>query len=244
MSVWRAAEFTVGTLRRLGFKDICLIGGAACNLYGNDREPMDVDVIILNWSSARDRKTIKRHQEAIKQRLVGASKRFYLVDSQTRGAQYQVLWYHPLGEGSNRRLAAVKIDILLPGITEIPAFDPSRIRYSTQLRLPVAPLSLVLLHKLQGWFIRSHSPNTYQYEKHWKDSFDVARLVPIAAKEGVKITDPALSNTLVEKAREWVDHYVMKYPEFRTAGHWRKIGFGDTGSGGSAKDLSSHPTSS
>ena len=39
MSVWRAAKFTIRTLRRLGLKDVCLIGGAACNLYGNDREP-------------------------------------------------------------------------------------------------------------------------------------------------------------------------------------------------------------
>ena len=32
MSVWRAAEFTIRTLRRLGLlTHVCLIGGAACN---------------------------------------------------------------------------------------------------------------------------------------------------------------------------------------------------------------------
>lgn len=162
----------------------------------------------------------------IKQRLVKASPRFYLVDSTNRSAGYQVLWYHPAGQGSTRRPAAVKIDILLPGVTELLEFDPSRIEYCRQL--PIAPLSLVLLHKLQGWFIRSHSQERHQYEKHWKDIFDVARLLPIAVKGGAKTTDPALSSILVEKAGEWVHQFIIQYPEFHTARHWRKIGFSTT----------------
>lgn len=160
-----------------------------------------------------------------------ASSRFYLVDSQTPGATYQVLWYHPFGGGSNRRPAAIKIDILLPGVTRIPNFDPSMIEYSIEDQLPIAPLSLVLLHKLQGWYIRSRSRKPYEYEKHWKDILDVAQLVRIAARDGVKTTDPALSNKLVEKAGQWVHHFIVQYPEVPTKRHWRKIGF-STASGG------------
>jgi hypothetical protein len=157
--------------------------------------------------------------------LAEASPRFYLIDSRKPGATYKVLWYHPHGQGSNRRPAAVKIDILLPGVISIPEFNPSRIKSRNEYQLPIAPLSLVLLHKLQGWFIRSHSREPYQYEKHWKDIFDVARLLPIATREGVKVTDSVLPKKLVKKAGKWVNDFIMKYPELSTASHWREMGF-------------------
>jgi len=97
----------------------------------------DVDIIILNYRNATGQKSIKECQEMIKQRLVEASSRFYLVGSQKPGATYQILWYHPSGRGNNRRPAAVKIDILLPGVTRIPKFNPSMIEYSIEDRLPI-----------------------------------------------------------------------------------------------------------
>ena len=171
-----------------------------------------------------DRKSVEQYQAEIQQRLVEASSRFYLVDSKTPDASYQVLWYCPPASRSNTHPAAVKIDILLPGATRIHSFNPSRINYGTE-DLPVAPLSLVLLHKLQGWSIHLRSQQSHRHEKHHQDSLDVAQLVPIAARRGVKATDPALSSELVEKAARWVNRFIMKYPEFRTTRHWRKIGF-------------------
>jgi hypothetical protein len=39
MAVWDAAEATIKTLREVGLKDACFIGGLAAKLYGNNREP-------------------------------------------------------------------------------------------------------------------------------------------------------------------------------------------------------------
>ncbi len=39
VSVWSAAEATLGTLRELGMRKVCFIGSLAAKLYGNDREP-------------------------------------------------------------------------------------------------------------------------------------------------------------------------------------------------------------
>ena len=63
------------------------------------------------------------------------------VDAKTLGGNWKVLWYHPYGEGSTRRPGAVKVDILLPGIMELPSFDPGWIDYNNEERLPAAPFS-------------------------------------------------------------------------------------------------------
>jgi hypothetical protein len=157
--------------------------------------------------------------------VVWASSSFYLVDSQTPGATYKVLWYHPHGEGSNKRRGAVKVDILLPGTMDLPALNRSRIDFSNHRQLPTAPLSLVLLHKLRGWSDRIRSTKTYYYRRHPKDALDVAQLLPIAASSSVNITDPVLPCKLVKKARRWVNLYVKIYPEYDTTKEWKEIGF-------------------
>ena len=159
-----------------------------------------------------------------------AQNSFYLVDPRPLGPRYKVLWYHPLGrpaEGSTRRhrYGAVKVDILVPGTMDLPELDPSMIDFKNDRQLPTAPLSLVLLHKLRGWFERVHSPKPYYYQRHPQDVNDVALLLPIAARDGVQITDPVLPRKLVNKARRWVNQYVTMYPQRDTTSHWKKIGF-------------------
>ena len=147
------------------------------------------------------------------------------MNARTPGATYKVLWYHPLGEGPTRRHGAVKVDILLPGTMDLPALDCSTIDFSNRRRLPTAPLSLILLHKLRGWHDRMHSNKPYYQKRHPKDALDVATLLPIAARAGAKITDPFLPRKLVFKARRWVNQYVTKYTEYNTIDHWKEIGF-------------------
>ena len=157
---------------------------------------------------------------------------FYLVNPRTIGAEYMVLWYHPHGRGSmrnergsTRRPLAVKIDILLPGIMDLPSFDSRWIDYNNDLSLPTAPLSLVLLHKVRGWWERINSPDDHHYQKHWQDAHDVATLAPLASEMGVTIGDDALPDDFIESASEWVNNFIAAYPKFRTRSHWRQIGF-------------------
>jgi len=176
----------------------------------------DVDVLILD-SQYDD-------QEEIKRMIASQNSRFYLVNAKTIGAHWKVLWYHPRGRGSTKRPAAIKIDVLLPGIMELPSFDPYWIDYDNSLRLPTAPLSLVLLHKVRGWSERIDSTG-HQYEKRWQDARDVATLAPLASRMGVTIHDDVLPDEFIESASEWVNDFVATYPKLRTRYHWRKIGF-------------------
>ncbi len=171
-------------------------------------------------------------QERIKRMITGANPCFYLVNARTIGADYKVLWYHPHGRGtirnersSTRRPLSVKVDILLPGIMDLPSFDPRWIDYENDLRLPTAPLSLVLLHKVRGWWERVNSPEDHHYQKHMQDADDVATLAPLASEMGVTIDDDALPDDFIESASGWVNNFIVAYPEFQTGYHWRQIGF-------------------
>jgi hypothetical protein len=176
----------------------------------------DVDVLILD--SQYD-------QEEVKRMMTRRSRRFYLVNATTFGADWKVLWYHPSGRGSTRRPAAVKIDVLLPRTMELPSFDPYWIDYNNDLGLPTAPLLLVLLHKVLGWSERIESSQYHQYQKHEQDASDVGTLAPLASKMGVTIHDNVLPDDFIESATEWVNDFIATYPNLRTRYHWRKIGF-------------------
>jgi hypothetical protein len=147
---------------------------------------------------------------------------FYLVDAKTPGADWKVLWYHPDGVGPTRRPSAIKIDVLVPGTMDLPSFDRRWI-YRRVDKLPTAPLSLVLLHKVRGWSERIKSDVPYQWEKHRQDASDVASLLPIASKGGVNINSGVLPHDFLESAGGWVAAFINKY-QFPIH-HWREIGF-------------------
>ena len=108
---------------------------------------------------------------------------------------------------------------------DLPSFDPRWIDCDNDFSLPTAPLSLVLLHKVRGWWDRIKSPEGHHYQKHWQDACDVAALAPIASQTGVTIDGDALPENFIESASEWVNNFIAAYPELRTRYHWRQIGF-------------------
>jgi hypothetical protein len=83
-------------------------------------------------------------QERLKALLVTANPDFYLVAAKTPGATYRVLWCRLTGY---RR--SCKVDILLPGIMNIPRVPRELIKRVQNL--PVMPLAGILLLKLQAW---------------------------------------------------------------------------------------------
>ena len=106
---------------------------------------------------------------------------------------------------------------------ELPSFNPSYIYYENDYRLPTAPLSLVLLHKVRGWSERINSSEMHHYVKHWKDARDVEFLAPLAARMGVTIDEKVLSEEFIDSSIEWVNKFIATYPELHTGNHWRKI---------------------
>ena len=108
---------------------------------------------------------------------------------------------------------------------DLPSFDPRWIDCDNAFSLPTAPLSLVLLHKVRGWWERINSTEYHHYQKHRQDACDVAALAPIASKIGVTIDDDALPDDFIESASKWVNNFIVAYPEFQTQVHWIQIGF-------------------
>ncbi|KAK0492389.1 hypothetical protein EDD18DRAFT_1079881 [Armillaria luteobubalina] len=135
--VFRAAEEVTRILRQAGYT-FAIIGSTACYLYGNERRPNDIDIVIS--SHACDLEFLKS--------LVAIYNpvNFGLVDAKTPGATRQVLWYQDYVDG---RLEKTKVDILKPGILNLPMIFSEAI--VDKQGLPVVPMSILLLHKLQGW---------------------------------------------------------------------------------------------
>ncbi|KAG8704434.1 hypothetical protein FRC11_009890 [Ceratobasidium sp. 423] len=185
---------------------ICAVGGLACKLEGNIRTPNDVDLLVLDTTSS---------QEQIKQILVDANPKFYLIRARDPSATYKVLWYRTaLG-------IRVKVDLLQPGVMSIPDFSPDLIQYKQYLthRIPVAPFGLVLLLKLQAWEQHKQSPEERYFTKHHTDARDINYLLPLAITAGV--TCDYLPSDFRREARRRVRLYVESHPSSKE--HWEKI---------------------
>lgn len=235
--VWSAAEVAIRTLRSVGLTDVCFVGGVACALYGNTRHPnvrslicpfacivsffscelaQDLDILILN---------APYDQETIKRMLTVANPAFYTVASKTIGATYRVLWYNPRGWSLTPRFDSIKVDILLPGIMDIPSFSANHINTNNSRQLPAAPFSIVLLLKLQAWSQHRAAFKTYLNIKQYTDASDLEVLVPLAATNGVRISEAVLPSSFVEAAKDRVLEYVRHCPSSRTISQWKTIGF-------------------
>jgi len=169
----------------------------------------DVDILCLGcrWD-----------QEELKRRVVAANRLFYLIPSKKPGATYKVLWYH------NYPARRCKVDILLPGIMNIPSFPIADIDYP-ELGKPCAPFALVFLLKLQAWQQHRDSEEVRFRIKSNTDALDLRRMLPIALAKGfsIKRRDAYLSPLFVAEATSRVKRFVRESPD--TLRSWRALGF-------------------
>ncbi|KAJ3747757.1 hypothetical protein DFH05DRAFT_1458041 [Lentinula detonsa] len=194
----------------------CLFGSLACQIHGmRTRDPKDADVVVLN-NEGHD-------TEELKQILVDADERFYLVASRNPDATYQVL-YFKLGP---RR--SCKVDILTTGNStslDIPRVPDSQIHYIHPYNdLPVMPLLALLLLKLQGWIDHRHSLKAYEQAKVRQDVADVREMLKIAIEEEVHINDHEsewMPHWFVEQMMDKVHEYINKFPGSRS--DWESLG--------------------
>ena len=141
---------------------------------------------------------------------------FYTVASKNPIATYRVLWYRS-SQGDR-----CKVDILQPGIMDIPSIEESRIQWIHGL--PVAPFSMLLLLKLQGWTDHRAAIKQYLRIKQHVDVTDINNLLPIAIKKGIRPNeDIFLPKDFIAKAQTRVNSYVLMFPNSRTK--WEALGF-------------------
>ncbi|KAG6816468.1 hypothetical protein H0H87_005828 [Tephrocybe sp. NHM501043] len=215
-----AAEATVAALRDLGYA-CAIFGSMACRLYGSSRLPNDVDVLVLGPGADQT-------QESIKDMLVAHSPdRFFLQSARDPAAQYRVLHYRPSSDPASSQKDIIKIDILLPGVMNLPPLAPSSVVMRSGL--PVVPYPVLLLQKLQAWDDHRLSEEERYRKKVPIDAKDLlwlltssdVELVPADAKNAW--SDRSLFSEAFEKlSRERIKALCAAIPTFREK--WAKLG--------------------
>lgn len=211
-------QATVTTLKACGFAS-CLFGGAACMTYGITRVPNDIDIVVLNSGVTT---------EDIKRRLVFANPLFFLVPSTNPRNTYKVLWYNLRAASSSYvpPSHACKVDILIPGIMNIPAIPEKNIVYSLikDTNIPVMSFIGVLLLKLQGWADHRISRRTDLNKKQYVDVADIYELLRIAVRNrGTHVgNENWLPTSFVAAGKRRVANFVVTHPDSNV--YWRQIG--------------------
>jgi hypothetical protein len=115
----------------------------------------------------------------------------------------------------------IKVDVLFPGIMNIPLVPISSIK--TFEGIKVAPFDLVLLLKLQAWKDHQLSLEAYKRQKQWDDKRDLERLLPLAVQRGMRIAEgPYFSRIFLDEAERKARDFERTSPA--TRGDWNTVG--------------------
>ncbi len=183
--VFQAAVDATRLLRDSGYS-CAIFGSTACYLYGNKRHPnvcistlvdfryanarlQDVDILVSSSEEA----------EVVKRSLVNQDPlHFYLKKAKTLGATYKVLWYQQqLNIGQRVVCRRTKVDIVMAGTMMLP-FLSSRSAV-VKNALPLVPLDVLLLHKLQGWHDHMTASESHKKIKQTADVADIRCILEI-----------------------------------------------------------------
>jgi hypothetical protein len=154
-------------------------------------------------------------QAELKTILVLGDPRFYTVAPKTPGATYRVLFFRLSGYKRS-----CKVDILMPGIMNIPAVPPAHIRMIQGM--PVMPFSGILFLKLQAWDDHRNDHRFFMRCKQYTDATDIQALLVIAARKKLKpAEDKWMPEPFVERAKERAKLFVSVYGGEK---EWKTIG--------------------
>jgi len=216
--IMHTARVTAAALGDYGL-DCGLFGSAACSIWKmTHRSPNDVDMIVF---------TTELHAEHIKELIIAVDDRFYLVPAKDPKKSYRVLYY-ALKSGRH-----CKVDILTPGILDIPDMPAHRILFLEAFPgIPVVPYVVLILLKLRGWTDDRDSSEARFRAKKSIDEADINELLSIMPglsiyEEGWDLLDVERSDWMPEwfqsNGEARIAEFVEVYPD--TAWYWREMGF-------------------
>ena len=169
--------------------------------------------------------TLTHTQEELKQILVRADSRFYLVRSRSRFASYRVLWYRLSPGVYPRPLVDCKVDVVRPGTLSVPHVPAERL--VTLRGLPVMPLVPQLLLKLQGWTDHRDSHRADMRAKMVVDVVDIDALLDIAVERRVRVRDPEVAEWLPDSMILAAERRLRSYTALgsrSSSAKWRELG--------------------
>ncbi|KAG6888857.1 hypothetical protein C0995_005278 [Termitomyces sp. Mi166 len=211
-----AAKDSVRLLYKCGWRS-AIFGGLACFLYGNTRAPNDVDLLVLLPPGS----TVTA--EELKQNLVVLDPdHFFTTPSKDPSAAYRILWYRLTNYPAQTAKTSCKVDLLLPGVMNLPNFPPSLIHWDEGL--PLVPFSLLLLQKLQAWDDHRRSRDPIKWQRQRTDMEDLDGLTGLSAFDLLKLSRP-WSDTILfspEFQKMTVERVIDYYVKIKTI---RKIMF-------------------
>ncbi|PPR02818.1 hypothetical protein CVT26_009605 [Gymnopilus dilepis] len=221
--IYMVAKKVVDILQRIGIAS-ALFGSLACHIYGNARAPNDVDILALP--------PVGRFVTAewVKQAIAnGDPEHFRLEAAKNPNATYRVLYYlvdGGLAPPNTFHKDKCKVDVLLPGIMNLPSLSPHDIKWRTGL--PVIPFSVLLLQKLQGWDDHRRMPEPYKFEKHAIDASDVQSLLKLEHVVALRFSQPWHNRNLFNEeffnlSVRRVGEFAAMYPSSRD--DWGRLGF-------------------
>jgi hypothetical protein len=166
--------------------------------------------------------TVLHGQEALKRMLVAEDHDFSLRSSTNPRNTYKIAWCNVPGSFYKQ----IKVDVLVPGIMNIPSISPTRLIWFRQNTLPSMPLLPLLLLKLQA--CDDHRTASYRRPdlraKQHVDVADIDVLLVIAKNKGVHRRDGAsLPASFLSSADSRVRSYTLSFPS--SSGPWRALGF-------------------
>ncbi|KAF9523181.1 hypothetical protein CPB83DRAFT_863316 [Crepidotus variabilis] len=192
-----------------------IFGSFACSLYGVPvlRQPNDIDILVLPPRPATT--------ESLKRAIFDHdNERFGLEPSLNPDCQHKILYYRLKAKDGPHGFFAgnkCKIDIVVPGVMELPRINSSHIKWLHDL--PVLPFSILVLQKLQGWDDhRQMLSNHKKYAKAATDARDVQHLLTL--ENQIKSSQSAqcwlgkevLTKEFVESSERRVQLFCQSYP--------------------------------
>jgi len=210
--VRRVARRTIEILEG-GNYECAVFGSLACSVWGMDRTPGDVDIVVMG----------EYDREAIKAYIASRNDRFSLEDAKTPGADYKVLYFN-----LNWALGLkCKVDILTTGPIplHIPEIPQGHIVYPNGYNIPVVPLLVLLILKVQGWRDHRRSRKKRFRAKIPQDIEDISWLLVMADDANDRLYELELwaPNWFMNHADNLVTRYTNRFQE--TYYPFRDLGF-------------------
>lgn len=158
--------------------------------------------------------------EQIKEEILRSSPEFSLADLATLSATYRVCWFtFPISE---RRC---RVDILLPGMIQLPELPPSCVVSAPHTAIPIMPLLPTLLHKCLAWEYHRGIQTEHYVMKTANDSREILELLPEAAtsSECTAQSGSWLPAWFTENSRNSITSFVAEHPD--SAASWVGMGY-------------------
>ncbi|TFK21032.1 hypothetical protein FA15DRAFT_573689, partial [Coprinopsis marcescibilis] len=214
----------VNTLRKAGLR-CAFLGSMGCRLYGNKRLPQELDVLVFPTPDS----VTDLDSENVKERMVNRNRLFYSMRAADPTTTHHYLFRQIPQHAAlppNYRRRFCKVEVLVPGEMGLPYLNEKQVNEVEGL--PVVPMLVLLLQKLQGWEDHLQCVEVRKVKKHTVDVEDIKDLLQRVGEMPVRMFRPwsereLLGTQFINASKARVKRFCAKFPG--TAVHWKGLGF-------------------